>query len=180
MPADAQEDPLLSEHLFGRGPRLKVFVSSQMRRRVLDAERVAAVDAIESTQLASAWHWERDAHAGPYCAREVCLGHARTSDGLVLIVGRRLTPLTREEYEAASANGVPRYVFLKQGIGREAATRRFVETEQRREVVTKGFVNVSELQTQIKEALLHYWVQAVRRENLRRRSGRNPKARKRR
>jgi hypothetical protein len=158
----------MRELMFGRPARLKVFVSSQMRRRVLHSERMATVEAVESTGLATAWHWERDARAGPYCSEEVCVGNASTSDGLILLLARRLTPITRAEFEAASRNGVPCYVFMRQGSRQDAATRTFVREHQSGALVTKAFGNTSELQTEVKEALLLYAVQAVRRENVRR------------
>lgn len=164
-------DESLKELLFGRPPLLKVFVSSQMRGPRIMAERRAAVDAIESTGLATAWHWERDARAGPYSAREVCIEHAAASDGLVLILAGRLTTVTRAEYTAARKASVPRYILLREGVHRNADARRFVR-QQRNSSVTRSFRNTSELKTQIGDALKHYAVQAVRRDIHRRRAAR--------
>ena len=122
----------LEEILFGRPQLLKIFVSSQMRGNRLTRERLAAVDAIETTQMATAWHWERDATAGPYCSRKVCVGHASTSDGLVLILGSRLTSITAAEYHAAKRAGVPRYMFLKDGSRRDKRAKNFIARERKK------------------------------------------------
>jgi hypothetical protein len=158
----------LDELLFGRPDLLKVFVSSQMRGKRLEAERKAVVRAVEATKMATAWHWERDAKAGPYCAKGVCVGHASTSDGLVLILGARLTPITRAEYNAAKRAGVPRFIFLKDRSRRDDGARRFIAREQK-QAITRNFANTSELRTQVTASLLHNAVQAVRRDIARRR-----------
>jgi hypothetical protein len=162
-------DDGLKEMLFGRQPLLKVFVSSQMRGPRIREERRAAVDAIEATGLATAWHWERDARAGPYSARDVCIEHAATSDGLVLILAGRLTPVTKAEYTAARNASVPRYVLLRQGARRNAAARGFVR-QQQKSSITRSFHNTSELKTHISDALKHNAIQSVRREIARRRA----------
>src|SRR5881397_2663089 len=89
-----------SPELYGRMPGVaRVFVSSQMRRKPLAAERDAAARAIKSLRHRP-WLWERDARAGPYSSERICIGVAANSDALVLILARHLTPTTRKEYEA--------------------------------------------------------------------------------
>lgn len=78
-----------------------------MRGGGLARERAVAIDAIDGAAIHRARAWERDAHAGPYCSEAVCLGHARMSDALVLLVAEDLTPITRREYLAAKAASEP-------------------------------------------------------------------------
>src|SRR5581483_1321095 len=157
----------LAEELFSRPDVQKIFISSKMRGEVLAVERVAAAEAVEEIPgFARAWYWERDADAGPYCSEAVCLGHAATADGLVLILGDELTPITRKEYELAYGRGVPTYLLIDQRVVQNEEAKRFVD-EQRTsaETIYRGFANVSELQTHILEALMRYAVGAVRRVN---------------
>jgi len=157
----------LADELFSRPDTLKIFISSKMRGEVLAVERVAAAEAVERIpDFASAWYWERDADAGPYCAEGICLGQAATADGLVLILAEELTPITRKEYELAYERGVPTYLLIDQRVMQDDAAQLFVEDRQRNaDTTTKGFANVSELQTHILEALMRYAVGAVRRAN---------------
>lgn len=140
------------EILYGRSALLRVFVSSQMRGGVLDAERMAAASAIEDTGIHVAWYWERDADAGPYCSEGICIGNARTSDGLVLILADELTPITQLEFENAQAVGIPVFIMLKDGASPNATARAFIN-EQRAKCVTKTFKNESELKSAIVDAL---------------------------
>lgn len=157
----------LAEELFSRPDNLKIFISSKMRGEVLAVERAAAAEAVERIpDLARAWYWERDADAGPYCAEAVCLGQAATADGLVVILGDELTPITRKEYEIAYARGVPTYLLIDQRVTQSDEAQRFVKAQQQgSDTITKGFANASELQTHVLEALMRYAVSAVRRLN---------------
>lgn len=158
--------PRLSDELYSRPERMKIFVSSEMSSGSLRRERRAAAEAIERTGIASPWWWEMSARAGPYSAARVCLGHARTSDGLVLILATQLTSMTRREYLAARSRGVPRYIMLKASASRDGAAERFVRREQR-DSVTEPFRNLSELRTRVVGALAQQASTAVRREILR-------------
>ena len=157
-------DAPYSEELFGRpAMQARFFVSSHMgRRNVLRGEREAAVDAIESTGFARAWYWERDAHAGPYCSERICVGTAATSDGLVLILAHRLTGVTRMEYKAARDEGVPCFIFIKQGVRHDPDVSAFI-AQERRHSVTVSFGSLEELRTRIVHALYAYVVGAGRR-----------------
>lgn len=157
----------LIEDLFGRPPYLKVFVSSQMTGRVLSRERQAAIETIDGLGFARRWAWELDASAGPYCSERVCLGHARTSDGLVLILAETLTRVTEMEYFAAKANGVPCYILCKERVTRDAKTRHFI-TKERQHSITVNFRNVPELRSHVVNALYTDLIQAVRRDRRRR------------
>jgi hypothetical protein len=148
--------------LFARPEKLKVFVSSQMRGSLLIAERQTAAKAINKTGFALAWLWENNACTGPYSAEAVCLGHARTSDGLVLILADQLTPITQKEYEAAHLAGVPCYIFLKQGARRDRKAERFVREGRAKSTITANFKGLSELETQVTGAIFRYAVDSIR------------------
>ncbi len=145
-----------------------------MRGGLLDAERFAAAQAVDALEFAHAWYWERDANAGPYSSEAICLGHARTSDGLILIIADEITPITRKEYNAAKRACAPRYIFLKQGVTRSDAANRFIARE-RHHAVTVNFQNASELQSRILDSVRAYAVWVGRREQIRRRLGTDPK-----
>ena len=152
----------MDDILYERPKKLKVFVSSQMRGKVLINERQATAKAINETGFAFAWLWENDACTGPYSSEAICLGHARTSEGLVLILAKHLTPVTQKEYEAADNTGVPRYVFLKQGTRHDPQVNRFIKNIRAKATTTGNFNNISELETQVKSALYRYAVDSVR------------------
>lgn len=148
--------------MYERPAKQKVFVSSQIRGGALVDERQAAAKAINETGFAFAWLWENDACAGPYSSEAICLGHARTSEGLVLILAKRLTPVTQKEYEAADDAGVPCYVFLKQGTRHDTQVNRFVKKIRAKATTTGSFSNLSELETHVKSSLYRYAVDSVR------------------
>jgi hypothetical protein len=156
---------LTDEILFGRPVRWKIFVSSKMNGDPLRAEREAAVEAIESTALAHAWCWERHARAGEYCAEAICVGHARTSDGLLLILGDSLTPITRQEYRAAGEAEAARFILIQDGVDRGADAQEFIRRE-RDIAVTKNFGNISELRKHIVDALAFHAVNSGRERQL--------------
>lgn len=141
MDAKRDYEAPYNEELFSRpSTEAKIFVSSHMgRRNVLRAERKAAADAIESTGFARAWYWERDAHAGPYSSERLCVGAAATSDGLVLILARKLTRVTRMEYQAAYGAGVPCFIFFKEGVRRDPDVNAFIANGRRRDAVVVSF-----------------------------------------
>lgn len=159
----------MSDELFARPPLMKVFISSHMKGG-LDSERIAAAEAVEATSFARAWYWERDSRAGPYSSEEVCLGHARTSDGLVLLLAEELRPMVRKEYRAAYDRGAPCYIMLKDLPIRPPDTEAFIGRERDGRAVTQGFGSTSELRTQVTGAIIEFAVQASRREIIRRRS----------
>jgi hypothetical protein len=148
----ALERSISDEIIYGRGPALRVFVSSKMRDHSLDAERMAAVRAIDSYPPHRAWAWERDSAAGSYSASKLCIKIAGASDGLVLILGDDLTPITKREYFAAKRGAVPRYLLLKDGATRTPSTDAFVQRE-RKHVVTKKFRNSRELRSHVRNSL---------------------------
>lgn len=131
----------------------------------LKAERETAVNAIESTALAHAWCWERHARAGEFCAPGVCVGHARTSDGLFLILGDSLTPITRQEYVAADDAQAARFILIQDGVDRDDEAREFIRRERDR-AITKNFANLSELRKHIIDALTYHAVNSGRQQQL--------------
>ena len=153
------------ELLFGRPSKLKVFISSEMRTHSLDAERVAAAEAVEEIGIHFAWYWERDADAGPYSSENVCLGQARTSDCLVLILGSTLTDITRKEYFEARGAGASCFVFTKVGCERDETAESFLSTE-REHITYKTFETPGDLRSVIVAALLQHAVQATRRDQM--------------
>jgi len=158
----AAEPRSLTEELFARAGHLKVFVSSKMAGGVYVVERASCAEAVDGTGIARAWYWERDAYAGPYCTEAICLGQAATADGLILILGDELTPITRREYEIARAKGVATFVFVDQRLAQDGDAQAFVASV-RRDSVTKNFANVSELQSHVVDALRTFAVQSWRR-----------------
>jgi hypothetical protein len=142
----------LDDETFMRSPNLIVFISSRMAGGVLLDERLAAVKAVESNEILRAWYWERDAAAGPYCAETTCVGYAGASDVLVLILAEEISPITRREYEAARRSGIPCLVFVKTNVEHDDETREFISEIQQHSITGK-FANLSELRTQITNAL---------------------------
>jgi hypothetical protein len=152
----------VSDELYSRSDTLRIFVSSQMRTGGLTVQRRVAAEAVERTAFARAWYWERDVAAGPYFAEEVCVGQARGSDGLILILGSRLTEMTEKEFRAAQANGVPCFIFINQNVRQDARTREFIKAEQSGANTTAKFRTRSELQTQITKAIYTFAVRGWR------------------
>jgi tetratricopeptide (TPR) repeat protein len=118
-------------------------------------ERSAAARAVESLPEFGAWYWERDAHAGPYSSRDLCIKTARTSDGLVLVLGDELTPITRDEFVAAYGAGVPCFIFLDERCTRNAEANAFVQREWKR-AVTQPFGTLKELEQRVRLALIEF------------------------
>lgn len=151
--------------VYSRAPLLKVFVSSNMRGALM-ADRAAAAAAVESTSMHSAWYWERDAEAGPYCSRGICLGHARTADCLLLLIEDDLSTITRAEYMEAKRHHVPRFVFLREGGTLAKAADRFIERERRTDIVYRRYSSTTELHSGVVSALFRYAINSQRRDQL--------------
>lgn len=154
-----------SDAVYSRAPLLKVFVSSVMRGSLMP-DRAAAAAAVESTSMHSAWYWERDADAGPYCSKGICLGHARTADCLLLLLEDDLSAITRAEYLEAKRHHVPRFVFLREGATLTPAAERFVNRERRSDIVYRKYSSAAELQAGIVSALFRYAIVSQRRDQV--------------
>lgn len=148
----------------------KVFISSQMGDRSLEAERAAAVEAVDDFPLSKAWAWESGAPAGPYYSVEECVGQAATADALVLILGAEITEVTRLEYEAAHAAGAPIFPMIKADQNRTAGLQEFIELLRTRGI-TVGFSTPGELASRITEALRSWALRSARSEQMRGREG---------
>ena len=166
-----RQDVVDTEIVFGRRQdSLRVFVSSKMHDGSLNEERRAAADTINDSPLHHAWCWEDDAPVGAHHSEEECTQHARTSDGLVLLLADELTQVTRAEYVAARENGASRYVFVRQGAPLTDEAEQFVEAERKRMTVTGSFANTSELKTRLTKALFESAVRSERESVTRRRT----------
>jgi hypothetical protein len=151
----AAEPRSLSEELYGRPTHLTIFISSKMAGGVYVIERRRCAETVDGTGMARAWYWERDANAGPYCSNEICLQRAAHADGLILILGKELTNITRQEYEVALRRHVPTFVFIDERQAQNAQARAFVATA-REHSVTKNFANEDELRTHVLSALREF------------------------
>ncbi len=145
------------DDLYSRPLEPKIFISSEMRSKTLSEERVSAATAVESTGRARAWYWERDSLAGPYSSESVCLGQAKTSDGLILLVTDSITQIVRDEYLAAHNAGAPCFVFLKAIADRDAETVSFVTDVRNQGHVTVSFDNTEDLFKKIVNAINHHF-----------------------
>jgi hypothetical protein len=126
-------------------------------------ERRAAANTINDSPFHHAWCWEDNAPAGALHSEDECVGHARTSDGLVLLLADELTRVTRAEYVAARENGANRYIFMREGASRTDETQQVIKTERERTTITRSFANISELKTGLTKALMESAVRAERR-----------------
>jgi hypothetical protein len=130
-----------------------MFVSSKMRNGVYVFERRLCAQAIDKTGLFRSWTWETDANAGPYCSEAVCLRHAATVDGLILILGDELTGITQKEYAAAHGRGAPTFVFVDQRETPNEEVKAFIQSVRDSPAVTKSFANLAELEASVLAAI---------------------------
>jgi hypothetical protein len=148
---------------------IRIFISSKMSRKPLQAERLAAAEVVDSLPNHRAWYWERDAKAGPYSTEPLCIRHAIASQGLILLLGGTLTVMTEKEYAAARDHGVPRYIFLKAAARPNPSVRTFIEAERASNVYQR-FSNLNELKSLIFDSVLEFERISVHREIGRRRT----------
>ena len=148
------------EIVFGRAAHLRFFLSSRMSDHSLDAERRIAARTVMSLGFALPWWWEESGVASPLPAEDICVETARTSDGLLLLLGDSLTDVTRREYEAARDAGAPCFIFIRQG-DQSNRVKAFIKAE-RPHVTTANFRTASELGTAITKALRRHTVTSWR------------------
>ena len=153
------KDP--SNMLFERDRSFIVFVSSKMAGGALEAERRAAISAVENFRPARAWAWERDAPAGSFYSEEECVKRAGTSDALVLIVEDELTRVTEAEFRAARAGTATVIVLARRGVRHDRRLMRFIR-EARRTGITKEFDDLGDLESEIDLALWEWFVRGGR------------------
>ncbi len=155
--------------VFGRPQSLKVFVSSEMRSGRLSEVRIAVAEAIEESGFHHAWYWERDGHAGPFSSRPVCIGNARTSDYLILVLGETLTEITRDEYYAAKGEAAAVIIFVPQDCERDEEAETFFQAEAT--TVTYGkYSSPADLKVRVLDALRTHAVRSLRERQLGRQS----------
>lgn len=147
-----------SPHPTNRG-KLQLFVSSRIKRG-LKRERLAVISALEGTSMARAWHWERDGYAVDERYLDVCTRHIHSSDGLVLILGKDLSPSVMAEYVAARSASRPCYAMVKDGCRQDDRLRRFLDQEHPY-VIIRRFKNLSELKSHVIDTIssdiAHSW-----------------------
>ncbi len=139
-----------------------MFISSVMRDGELAAERQAVAARIDDLVGFEPWMWERNGVAGTRDARDFCLYSAQSSDALIMIIGSSLSRVTRDEFEVAHAEGVPRFVFLKQGVERDADTDSFVEMIRSEHHLTADFESPQDLAEKVVEAIGHHHIESWR------------------
>lgn len=153
LQARGARPPLPEEILYGRDPEyLRIFVSSKMDGSV-DAERIAARSVIRGLGSHRPWLWEDDAPVGALHSEHECVGYAKTSDGLVLIIGGPLSPIIYAEYESARKAGANRYVFIREDAQVPPDVAKFIRRQQKGEIVYRYFANTAELKTHLHKSL---------------------------
>lgn len=169
------EEDLKQEILYGRDhDHARVFISSRMNK-TLDAERKAAAEAVDRVSGHKAWWWEQDAGMGVLHSENECIGYARTSTGLILLVAGELSAIVYAEYRAARDGGADRYILIRETDKLPAEVEEFIKEQQSTEVVTRNFRNIDELQTHIHQALTRSLVRALNQQVVTRRGmGRGP------
>jgi hypothetical protein len=157
------------EVLFGRPQRhVKVFVSSEMRTGELSKERAAVAAAISEMGAHQPWWWENDGIAGEYCAEAMCLGHAGTSEFLILILGTTLTDITRKEFLAAKRASATTIIFGPKRCVRDRKAKKFFKEQG--DVSTYGeYASIADLKRRVQDSLYSAMVRAVRENQLNRR-----------
>lgn len=148
--------------LFGRDEQLRMFISSVMSGDELADERATVAATLDDLDALEPWMWERQGVAGPRDARDFCVFCAQTSDGLILIVGSTLSPTTQDEFEAARAEGVPRFVFLKRRGDRDAEAQAFIDDIRQDGHVTASFDSPEDLAAKVSDAVLAYYNESWR------------------
>jgi hypothetical protein len=157
------------EVIYARDPlRLRVFISSEMRSGELAKARKAAAAAITETGFHNPWWWEKNGIAGQTCGEAMCLGNARTSDYLILILGTRITDITRREYLAAKEAAATVIIFGPKGCERDQDSKRFFD-EEAREATYGEYSSMADLKQRILESLVAGAVRANRERQLHKR-----------
>ncbi|WAB82525.1 hypothetical protein OVN18_05855 [Microcella daejeonensis] len=155
------DEELKQEILYGRDhDRARVFISSRMNK-TLDNERRAAADAVDRVSGHKAWWWEQDAPIGVLHSWNECIGFARTSTGLILLVAGELSAIVYAEYQAARDGGADRYILVRETDDLPPEVAGFIKEQQKTEAVTRNFRNIDELQTHIHQALTRSLVRAL-------------------
>lgn len=135
--------------------KLKVFISSKMRRNVLRKEREAAKRAIKAMPFCEPWGWEDAGYPNSFPPMELCLAEVRNSSAFVLILGSDFTTNTYREFN--EADGKYRMVLNKQCRKNENA-KKFLRGIQRHDKLTyRCFRNPAELKSWIARSLKEWF-----------------------
>ncbi len=162
-------DELGTEVLYGRSAKLRVFISSEMRTGRLPRERLAVASVVDQHPDAEPWLWERNARAGRYSSFDVCVGIARTSDILLLILADELTDVTEAEWRAAKDGGANCALFVKDGSTLTPRAEAFIASE-RGDCIYVSYLDLTSLRRAVKSALTQSMTDAVRHRALARRA----------
>ena len=150
------------EVIYARDPlHLRVFISSEMRTGELTKARRATAAAISETGFHNPWWWEKNGIAGQTCAEAICLGNARTSDYLILILGSQITDITRAEFLAAKESSATVIIFGPMGCDRGPEAKKFFD-EEAREATYGEYSSMADLKQRIFDSLVAHAVRTKR------------------
>jgi len=141
---------------------LKVFISSVMNRALEDltAERNAAKDGVDSfAPIACTWAFESEP-ASSKPPRDSCIDAVKQCHVLALILGRVLTPVTKDEYDTARDYQKPILVFCKDVPARDPET---LELLRGLDVKYAPFREAADLGPKVREAVgqqIRQWVRS--------------------
>ena len=107
-----------------------MFVSSVMDNEVddLDAERKAAVEAVNSLPLTRTWAFEYTPASADRVV-DTYLSKVEQCEILMLIAASEITPAVRNEYVRATTCGKRRLVFVKDGCRRSPELQQWLSEE---------------------------------------------------
>jgi hypothetical protein len=142
--------------------RTKCFVSSRMKNGILSAERAAAVDCLESTGIITPWVWEQYIPVGEFQYEEICLHFAASSDCLLLILDKDISPLCFKEYNAAAGAYKPCFIFIKADTALESSAENFLEEQRSQGRHPVRFRNTKELKSLLRMRLSSECLRAFR------------------
>lgn len=130
----------------------RVFISSIMNRATEDllAEREAARDAVDHfAPITAPWAFE-DEPASAKPLLDFYINGVKSSDLFVLLIGARLTPPVKAEFDTARDHGKPMLVFAKAVPSREPDADQLLHSA---DVKYDTFVNATELREKLRRSL---------------------------
>lgn len=139
----------------------RVFISSVMNRSTEDllAERVAACSAVAHfAPIAVAWAFEVEP-ASPKPLLDFYIDAVKSSDLLVLILGRHITTPVKAEFDTAQDHAKPVLVFCKTVAMREPETESLLRSI---DLKYDSFLSAGELREKLRTALGLHLLQLIR------------------
>ncbi len=130
----------------------RVFISSIMNRATDDllAEREAARGAVDHFgPITTPWAFEVEP-ASPKPLLDYYINGVKSSDLFVLLIGARLTPPVKAEFDTARDHGKPMLVFAKDVPSREPEADQLLHSAN---VKYDTFVNATELREKLRRSL---------------------------